>query len=75
MAVHRSAFIHSRGRLADLTALESLVSCECGHAIGLHDSLGCRGTRPRHCGCNRDRAWVLDSAVERSVADHRAGLR
>lgn len=54
------------------TALEELVACECGHAIGLHDSLGCRALRPRVCGCSRDRGWVLDSAIARSVSDHRA---
>ena len=55
------------------TALEELVICDCGHAIGLHDSIGCRGVRPRSCGCARDRGWVLDAAIARSVADHRAG--
>lgn len=54
------------------TALEELVICECGHTIGLHDSLGCRALRPRTCGCSRDRGWVLDAAIARSVSDHRA---
>jgi hypothetical protein len=54
------------------TVLEELVVCECGHTIGLHDSLGCRALRPRACACSRDRGWVLDAAVARSVADPRA---
>ena len=54
------------------TVLEGLVVCECGHTIGLHDSLGCRALRPRACACLRDRGWVLDVAVARSVADPRA---
>jgi len=54
------------------TALEELVICECSHAIGLHDSLGCRALRPQSCPCLRDRGWVLDAAVARSVADPRA---
>jgi len=54
------------------TALEELIVCECGHAIGLHDSLGCRALRPRLCGCSRDRGWVLDAAVARSLLDPRA---
>jgi len=54
------------------TALEELVVCECGHAIGMHDSLGCRALRPRTCTCSRDRGWVLDAAVTRSISDHRS---
>lgn len=58
--------------ISTTTALEELVVCECGHTIGLHDSLGCRALRPRTCECGRDRGWVLDAAVARSVSDHRA---
>lgn len=54
------------------TALEELVICDCGHAIGLHDSLGCRALRPRTCSCSRDRGWVLDLAIARSVSDPRS---
>ena len=50
------------------TALEELVTCDCGHAIGAHDSMGCRALRPRRCDCSRDRGWVLDVAVARSVS-------
>ena len=50
------------------TALEELLSCDCGHSIGAHDSSGCRALRPRKCACSRDRGWVLDVAVARSVS-------
>jgi hypothetical protein len=58
--------------MTSTTALEELVTCDCGHVIGLHDSLGCRALRPRTCACSRDRGWVLDAAIARSVSDHRA---
>ena len=58
----------STGAIAT-TALEELVVCDCSHAIGLHDSLGCRALRPRTCSCVRDRGWVLDEAIARSVTD------
>jgi hypothetical protein len=62
----------STSTAAATTALEELVVCECGHAIGMHDTMGCRALRPRTCTCTRDRGWVLDAAVARSISDHRS---
>ena len=63
------------GAAGSTTALEELVVCQCGHAIGLHDTVGCRGIRPRSCACAKDRNWVLDAAIAQSIAEHRASLR
>jgi len=63
---------YSTSTAAATTALEELVVCECGHAIGMHDSMGCRALRPRTCDCSRDRGWVLDAAIARSISDHRS---
>jgi hypothetical protein len=57
---------------ATTTALEALVVCECGHPIGAHDSMGCRALRPHTCNCSRDRGYVLDAAIARSISDHRS---
>ena len=50
------------------TALEALIVCACGHAIGRHDAGGCGGTRPRHCGCERHPGAVLDWAIAHATA-------
>jgi len=63
---------YSSSPAAATTALEELVVCDCGHTIGMHDSLGCRALRPRTCTCSRDRGWVLDAAIARSISDHRS---
>jgi hypothetical protein len=57
---------------ATTTALEELVVCECGHPIGIHDTMGCRALRPRTCTCSHDRGLVLDTAIARSISDHRS---
>ena len=57
------------------TALEEIVTCQCGHAIGLHDSLGCKALRPRHCACSFDRNWVIETELQRTAPDSQRFLR
>jgi hypothetical protein len=44
-------------------AMDTLVSCPCGHTLAVHDGGGCTGERLRPCACTRDRSSALDAAI------------
>jgi hypothetical protein len=48
-------------RFRQASPFGSLVVCDCGHGIGVHDDTGC--AYRRRCKCLRDSAVVLDEVI------------
>jgi hypothetical protein len=48
----------------EVSVVENLVLCPCGHSLTQHDYGGCAGERLRHCPCPYDRHAALEAAVD-----------
>jgi hypothetical protein len=48
----------------EVSVVENLVLCPCGHSLTQHDYGGCAGQRLRHCPCSLDRHAALEAAVD-----------
>jgi hypothetical protein len=50
--------------------MDNLVFCWCGHGIGRHGEIGCKGDRQSRCFCMRTPGDVVDQAIDDARSRH-----